>query len=105
VIATISCGLVGFSVLSFTLLAGWHPLAAIGFSDATAFALLDGFTWNLLLPVDSLALALFGGWAISPALFCDELEFGAVGTACLRALLRYIAPRAIAAASVAAVRF
>lgn len=106
-IAAASCGLFGMlSVLSFNLWAGWHPLAAIGFSDATAFDLLDELTSNLLLPVGSFALALFGGWVVSPVLFRDELRFGAFGAACLRrALLRFVAPFAIAAASVAAVRF
>ncbi len=105
-IAAISSGLLGLpSVLSFNLWAAWHPLAAIGFTDATAFDLLDELTSNLLLPVGSFALAIFSGWLISSALFVDELQFGAFGTTCVRALLRYVVPLAIAAASVAAVRF
>ncbi len=105
-VAAGSCGLVGLlSVLSFNLSDAWHPLATIGFTDATVFDLFDELTSNVLLPIGSFALALFGGWAISSALFVEQLQFGAFGATSLRALLRYVVPLAIGAASIAAVRF
>ncbi len=105
-ISALSCGSLGLlSVLSFNLWAEWYPLASIGFPKATVFDLLDQLTSNMLLPVGGFALALFGGWVISPTLFATELELNPLGIAFVRTLLRYIVPLAIVAASVAAVRF
>ena len=105
-ISALSCGSLGLlSVLSFNLWAQWYPLASIGFPRATVFDLLDQLTSNMLLPIGSFALALFGGWVISPALFATELELSPVGIAFVRTLLRYIVPLAIVAASFAAVQF
>ena len=101
-----ACGAVGLlSVLSFNLWADWHPLASIGFSNATVFDLLDQLTSNLLLPIGGFALAVFGGWVIPPGLLAGELGVGPVGISLIRTLLRYVIPLAIGAASIAAVRF
>jgi neurotransmitter:Na+ symporter, NSS family len=102
----LNCGALGLiSVLSFSLWSEWYPLAFIGLSKATIFDLLDQLTSDVLLPIGCFALAPFGGWVMSPALFATELQLGPLGMAFVRTLLRYIAPLAIAAASFAAVRF
>jgi neurotransmitter:Na+ symporter, NSS family len=94
------------SVLSFNLWADWFPLASIpGLAQASAFDLLDQLTSNMLLPAGGFALALFGGWAIPASLFAEELRLGATAIALIRALLRYVVPCAIAAASLASLRY
>jgi neurotransmitter:Na+ symporter, NSS family len=102
-----SCWLVGLvSVLSFNVLADWHPLAAIPMlATSTAFDLLDQLTSNMLLPVTGLALAIFGGWIIPATLLADELDLGPIALAALRGLLRYVVPCGIAAATLALFRF
>jgi NSS family neurotransmitter:Na+ symporter len=90
-------------VLSFNLLADWHPLGALpAFATATVFDLLDHITSNLLLPLAGLALALFCGWVLPDRLFREELQLGARGSWLLRNLLRFVVPPAIAAVSLAA---
>jgi NSS family neurotransmitter:Na+ symporter len=91
------------SVLSFNLLADWHPLGALpAFATATVFDLLDHLTSNLLLPLAGFALALFCGWVLPDRLFREELQLGTRGGWLLRKLLRYVVPPAIAAVSLAA---
>ena len=105
-VAAISCAVCGLlSVLSFSRWAQWHPLAFLGLPKATVFDLLDQLTSNVLLPLGGLALALFAGWVLAPGLLRQELQLGELSELCLRALLRYVVPVAIIAASVAAVRF
>ena len=95
-----------FSVLSFNLWADWFPLASVpGLARASVFDLLDQLTSNMLLPAGSFALALFGGWVIPASLFAEELRFGPTAIAVIRVLLRYIVPCAIAAASLAPLRY
>jgi neurotransmitter:Na+ symporter, NSS family len=106
VVSAFSCGLIGLvSVLSFNVWANWYPLASIGLTNVTVFDLLDQLTSNILLPIGSFAIAIFGGWIISSRLLADELRLSALGGALTRVLLRYIVPLAIVIASVAAVRF
>lgn len=97
------CFVAGFaSVFSFNLWSDWHPLSGLrGFETASVFDLLDHLTSNLLLPVGGFALALFAGWALPRHLLADELGLSAAGTAFLHALLRYVVPAAIAAATLA----
>src|SRR6185369_11164882 len=97
------CWIAGFaSVLSFNLWAGWFPLAALpSLAKATIFALLDHLTSNLMLPIGGLALSLFVGWSLPTRFLVEELRLGHVATAILRALLRYVAPGAIVATSLA----
>jgi NSS family neurotransmitter:Na+ symporter len=97
------CWIAGFaSVLSFNLWAGWFPLAALpSLAKATIFDLLDHLTSNLMLPIGGLALSLFVGWSLPTRFLVEELRLGHVATAILRALLRYVAPGAIVATSLA----
>jgi neurotransmitter:Na+ symporter, NSS family len=107
VISALVCWTLGLvSVLSFNLWADWFPLASIpGLAQASAFDLLDQLTSNMLLPAGGFALAVFGGWAIPTSLFAEELRLGATAIALIRVLLRYVAPCAIAAASLAPLRY
>jgi neurotransmitter:Na+ symporter, NSS family len=107
VISALVCWALGLvSVLSFNLWAGWFPLASIpGLAQASAFDLLDQLTSKMLLPAGGFALAVFGGWAIPASLFAEELRLGATAIALIRALLRYVVPCAIAAASLASLRY
>ena len=106
VFSSLACGALGLlTIFSFNVWGTWYPLSSLGFTKATVFDLLDQLTSNTLLPIASFALAIFGGWVVSPALFATELQLGATGVAFIRILLRYVVPLAIAAASFAAVRF
>jgi NSS family neurotransmitter:Na+ symporter len=99
-VSAFSCGLIGLlSVLSFNVWAHWYPLASIGLTNVTVFDLLDQLTSNILLPIGSFAIAIFGGWIISSRLLANELRLSAFGGAINPA------PLAIVIASVAAVRF
>lgn len=99
--AALPCFLAGIpTVLSFNLLAGWHPLAGMGgFAEATIFDLIDYATSNLLLPLGGLAISLFAGWAIPDDMLRTELGLGARASRLLRATLRYAAPAAILVAT------
>ena len=107
VASALACWVLGlFSALSFNVWSDWFPLASIpGFARASVFDLLDQLTSNMLLPAGSFALALFGGWAIPTSLFAEELRLGPTSIAVIRALLRYVVPCAIAAASLAPLLF
>jgi NSS family neurotransmitter:Na+ symporter len=104
-IAASTCFLVGITtVLSFNVWSDWHPLRAVaGFESATVFDLLDYLTSNVLLPIGGLAIALFAGWAIPDRMLVEELGLSPTGGQVLRAILRYVAPAAIAATAVSAV--
>ncbi len=98
-----TCFVAGLAtVLSFSLWADWHPLAALSsFARATVFDLLDHLTSNILLPVGGFALALFSGWVISTGLLVEELGLSPTSAALLRGLLRYFVPVAIAVVGLA----
>lgn len=99
--AAAACFLLGlFSVLSFNHWSAWFPLRGLTpFAQATFFDLLDHLTSNLLLPLAGLALALFAGWALPAAVIGEELSLGLRALTLLRALLRYVAPLGITAAT------
>jgi NSS family neurotransmitter:Na+ symporter len=105
--AAVICGLVCWAggiatVLSFNRWADWYPLAFLpGLSTATVFDVLDQASSNLLLPLGGFALAVFTGWALPGRLLGEELRAGPAATAMLRALLRYLVPAGIAAATLA----
>jgi neurotransmitter:Na+ symporter, NSS family len=106
VLSASTCAAVGLlSVLSFNVWANWYPLGSLGFPNATFFDVLDQLTSNMLLPIGGFALALFGGWVVPKNLLVAEVPFGPVGVSLFRTLLRYVVPMAIAATSLAAVRF
>jgi neurotransmitter:Na+ symporter, NSS family len=92
------------SVLSFNVIAGWHPLAGIPiFAGKTFFEVVDFVSGNILLPLSALLTCVFVGWRLDKATFDAELA----GTAALvaggcRILLRYVCPAAISAVLVAA---
>jgi NSS family neurotransmitter:Na+ symporter len=96
-IAAAACFCAGIAtVLSFNLLADWHPLASItAFRSATMFDLLDYATSNLLLPLGGLVISLFSGWAIPEDVMRDELGLSPAGLLALRSTLRYIVPAGI----------
>ena len=77
--------------------------AVAGFENATVFDLLDDLTSGILLPLGGLAIALFAGWAIPDRMLIEELGLSPAGGRVLQALLRYVAPAAIAATAVSAV--
>jgi NSS family neurotransmitter:Na+ symporter len=102
-----SCWLLGLvSVLSFNILADWHPLAAIPvFAASTAFDLLDQVTSDMLLPATGLAFAIFGGWVVPATVLADELDLGLTALVALRGLLRFVVPFGIVAATLALFHF
>jgi NSS family neurotransmitter:Na+ symporter len=92
------------SVLSFNVLADWHPLEAVPLlAGKTLFELIDFLAGNVLAPVGALLTCLLTGWRLDRAIFAAELRGTApfVQRAC-RMLLRYVAPLAIGAVLLAA---
>jgi NSS family neurotransmitter:Na+ symporter len=91
-------------VLSFNVLAGWHPLGAIPiFAGKTLFEVVDFVSGNVLLPIGALLTCVFVGWRLDRATFTAELDGAAVFvTQTCRILLRYVCPAAISAVLVAA---
>ena len=59
------------SVLSFSTLSEFHPLAIFG-SDRTIFSLADFLTANVLVPVNAFLIALFAGWVLKSAVIDEE---------------------------------
>jgi SNF family Na+-dependent transporter len=102
---------ISFLVLSFYSVIGGWAIAYVfdtlrngllpGFGQATIFDILDHLTSNLLLPVDGLALAVFGGWIVPERFLAGELGLGPRATKLLRIVLRYVATSAIVAAGLA----
>ena len=89
------------SVRSFTLWAGCRPLPCLpGLASLSVFDALDHLASNVLLPLGGLALALFGGWVMSPPLLVRQLGLSRSGGRVLVVLLRYVVPVGIAAASI-----
>lgn len=92
------------TVLSFNYWAEWFPMAFIaGLERATYFDLLDQLTSNVLLPLGSLAIAVFAAWVVPQRLLIAELELTPFGATLLRGLLRYVVPVMIAVAALAPV--
>jgi len=92
------------SVLSFNVLAEWHPLEAVPLlAGKTLFELIDFLAGNVLAPVGALLTCLLMGWRLDRATFAAELPGTApfVQRVC-RILLRYVAPLAIGAVLLAA---
>ena len=87
------------SLLSFNVLADWHPLEAVPlFAGKTLFEVIDFVAGNVLAPVGALLTCLLIGWRLNRAAFASELRGTAplVQSTC-RVLLRFIAPLAIGA--------
>jgi NSS family neurotransmitter:Na+ symporter len=92
------------SVLSFNVIAGWHPLEGIPiFAGKTFFEVVDFAAGNVMLPVGALLTCVFIGWRLDRATFAAELGVtpARVAGVC-RILLRYVCPLAISAVLIAA---
>ncbi|MFM9968910.1 MAG: sodium-dependent transporter [Burkholderiales bacterium] len=100
-VAAAVCFLAGIAtVLSFNVLAHWHPLAGLAtFANATLFDLIDHATSNLLLPLGGLAISMFAGWAIPEEVLRDELKLSRRLLPLLRWALRFVVPAAILVAT------
>ena len=91
------------AVLSFSHLAGWHPLGAIPvFADQTLFDVLDGVASNVLLPIGAFATSLLVGWRVSGSILARELlETTPLARRLVVWALRYACPIGIAAVAIA----
>jgi NSS family neurotransmitter:Na+ symporter len=102
-VAGAACWLLGLgSVLSFNVLARWHPLAALpAFRTMTLFDLMDYFSANVLLPVGAFLTSLFVGWRVSRSIVDREFEETTplARRVCIW-LLRFACPAAIAAVGI-----
>lgn len=83
------------SLLSFNILADFHPLAAFGAEGKTAFDLLDFTIANLMMPASALLLALFVGWQCRAIVGPEETDLGVSGFRLWASIVRYAAPLAI----------
>jgi NSS family neurotransmitter:Na+ symporter len=85
------------SVLSFNLLADFHPLGFLElFRDMTIYDVTDYIASNVLLPVGGMLTALFAGWFVTRDAAREELGIGSESAFQLwRFLIRFIAPAAI----------
>ena len=83
------------SVLSFSSLADFQPLAFLGI-EQNVFGLADFTVANIILPVNALLIAAFCGWALSATAAAEEFGQGARRWQIWwRATNRYVAPIAI----------
>ena len=87
------------SVLSFNVLADWHPLGFLQlFAARTFFEAADFISSNILLPLGALLTCLLTGWRLDRARFGAEFSGHDRRLAGLcRVLLRYVCPAAIIA--------
>lgn len=85
------------SVLSFSSLSGWHPLAFISAMEGkTFFDIVDFTIANVLLPINALLIALFAGWSLSRLVALKELDVGeGPWFAYWRFAVRYLVPLAL----------
>jgi len=92
------------SVLSFNVLAGWHPFLHVpALAGKTVFELADFVGGNLLMPVGALFSSLFIGWKLDRDLFAAQIGGrSAVIWKICRIMLRYVCPAAILAVLLAA---
>lgn len=101
---TVLCGLLAWlggivSVLSFSLLSGWHPLDWLPLmAGKTFFDVIDFVVANVMLPVNALLIALFAGWVLDRATIGAELGRGeGPWFAYWRFALRFLVPAAMIA--------
>src|SRR3984957_10257787 len=91
------------SLLSFNVLAGWHPIDHVPlFAGKTLFEVIDFIASNVLLPVGALLTCVFIGWRLDRGTFAAELGGQMRLARVCRLLLRYVCPAAIAAVLIAA---
>ncbi len=73
-ICGISAWLIGFlTIFSFNIWADVHPLALVGV-EKTWFDLLEYLTFNILLPLGGLFIAIFVAWFVSSKTTSEELH-------------------------------
>lgn len=96
--ASLTCGigawLVGFlTIFSFNIWADVHPLASMGI-EKTWFDLLEYLTFNIMLPLGGLFIAIFTAWFMSAAVTSEELSTSpnSFGFKLWLFLLRYVTP-------------
>jgi len=73
------------SVLSFSTLAEWHPVA-----DKTFFDLVTSVPTEIFLPVGGLAIALFAGWVMARDTAREALGVGGAGFRLWQAVVRWV---------------
>lgn len=83
------------SLLSFNILAHFHPLSALGVEGKTVFDLLDFTIANILLPLNALLLALFVGWRCAAIVRPADIDLRGMAFRLWRIVVRYVAPLAI----------
>jgi NSS family neurotransmitter:Na+ symporter len=92
------------SVLSFNVLAQWHPFAHVPvLAGKTVFELADFVAGDILLPLGALFSCLLVGWRLDAHRFAAEIggNTARVWRVC-RFMLRYLCPAAILAVLLAA---
>lgn len=96
VIVALATWLLGIgSVLSFSTLADFYPLEALGL-EATIFAIADFTVANFILPANALLIAVFCGWVLSRESVAAEFSGDGRGWRhWWRIVNRYLAPLAI----------
>lgn len=94
------------SVLSFNVLADFHPLGFFAvFQDMTIYDATDYIASNVLLPVGGMLMAVFAGWLITRDAAREELGIRhGYAFQIWHFLIRYIAPLAIGSMLLAAFR-
>lgn len=92
------------SVLSFNVLAHWHPFEHVpALAGKTIFELADFIAGNVLLPVGALFTCFFIGWRLDRARLAAEIgEQAPLLWKTCRIMLRYVCPAAILAVLAAA---
>jgi len=84
------------SLLSFSVLKGFHPLQALdGAANKTFFDLLDFTISNLLLPLNALLIALLVGWAARKSTTGAYLNASSTFVTVWHFVLRIVVPTAI----------
>lgn len=91
------------TVLSFNVLADYHPLAPLGLMvDKTIFDVLDFTASNIVMPTVGLLMSLFAGWVLSgPQVEAALGARGALWFPLWRFALRYVAPLGVVSIFVA----
>ncbi|WP_353570830.1 sodium-dependent transporter [Candidatus Albibeggiatoa sp. nov. BB20] len=96
--ASLLCGigawLMGFlTIFSFNIWADVHPLASIGI-EKTWFDLLEYVTFNIMMPLGGLFMAIFVAWFINTATTSEELHTSqnSIRFKLWLFLLRYVTP-------------
>ncbi|WP_073975412.1 sodium-dependent transporter [Erythrobacter donghaensis] len=93
------CWAIGLaSVFSFNV---WSDVRIAG-DERTIFDWLNLLTSDILLPLGGIAIALFVGWAMPLRALGGEIDLGPRWLRAWRALVRYIAPAAVAMVLVSA---